>query len=178
MEKIGYVYKYSSSEKKGILVCGNWTDSCITSDDMAILFSDEDLLSEVCEGQLVYFDIEDGKKVSKIERASLAKFKSDIINDIISCKAWGDERSFYKRNTIISFENLEDKLESNEEENDDLDEFDLWDFMIDSFSSGYSYNGKVKLVMSCSVENEMSSIHESEINNSGTDDDDIDFLLF
>ena len=112
MRKIGYVYKYSPTEKRGILVCGNWTDSRTTSDDMAILFSDEDLLSEVREGQLVYFDIEDGKKVKKIERASLAKFISDLINDLISCKTWGDESSFYDRNTIISFENLEDDLNS------------------------------------------------------------------
>lgn len=171
MRKIGYVYKYSPTEKRGILVCGNWTDSCTTSDDMAILFSDEDLLSEVREGQLVYFDIEDGKKVSKIERASLAKFKSDVINDLIR------ESSFYDRNTIISFENLDDNLESNDEENDELDEFDFWDLWNGPFSSGYSYKGNFKLVMSCSVEKEMSSIHDSEMNNSETDDDDFDFLL-
>lgn len=172
MRKIGYVYKYSPTEKRGILVCGNWTDSRTTSDDMAILFSDEDLLSEVREGQLVYFDMGDDKKVSKIERASLAKFKFDVINELIR------ESSFYDRNTIISFENLDDDLESNDEENDDLDEFDLWFLWNGSFSSGYNYNGNFKLVMSCSVEKEMSSIHDSEINNSGTDDDDIDFLLF
>ncbi len=110
MKKIGFVYKYSSSEAKGILVFGAWKEEYCwntTIKNIPILFSNADILSDVREGQLVYFDL-DGKNATNIERASLSNFKLDYINDIIRCKKCESEYSFYADNTIISFECLDD----------------------------------------------------------------------
>ncbi len=82
MKKFGYIYKYNPSEGMGILVFGVWKVKGYwgnTIKNTPILFSDNDLLSDVSTGQLVYFDIE-GNTVSNIERASLSNFKIDYIN--------------------------------------------------------------------------------------------------
>ena len=79
-----------------------------------ILFSDNDLLSDVKTGQLVYFDLE-GNKASNIERASLSNFKVDFINNIIRCKDGESEFSFYSDNTFISFECLDNIIIPNED---------------------------------------------------------------
>lgn len=109
MKRIGYIYKYSKSEEKGILVYGTWKDKSrwrTTIKNLPILFSTSDLLSEVTPGCLVYFDL-NNSKVSNIERASLSNFKIDIINSIITCGQGESEHSFYNENTMISFECLE-----------------------------------------------------------------------
>ena len=108
-KRIGYIYKYNPSEGMGILMFGVWkvkSNWYTTIKNTPVLFSDNDLLSDVSSGQLVYFDY-DGKTASNIERASLSNFKVEYINDIIRCKDGEREWSFYNDNTFISFECLE-----------------------------------------------------------------------
>ena len=146
MKKIGYIYKYSPSEGKGILVFGVWKVKSSwgsTIKNTPILFSDNDLLSEVSTGQLVFFDLNDDKTASNIERASLSNFKVDYINSLISCKSNESEYSFYSDNTYISFERLDNIIIPNEDNQDqvktakrdftyddlfDDEDFDLLDF--------------------------------------------------
>lgn len=109
MKKFGYIYKYSKTEEKGILVFGTWKEKSMWSTTIRntpIIFSASDLLSEVTSGCLVYFDFND-KKVSNIERASLSNFKVDFVNSIVRCGKRDSEFSFYSDNTKISFECLE-----------------------------------------------------------------------
>ena len=146
MKKFGYIYKYSPSEGKGILVFGVWKVKSSwgsTIKNTPILFSDNDLLSEVSTGQLVFFDLNDDKTASNIERASLSNFKVDYINSLISCKSNESENSFYSDNTYISFERLDNIIIPNEDNQDqvktakrdftyddlfDDEDFDLLDF--------------------------------------------------
>ena len=152
MKKLGYIYKYSKSEEKGILVFGTWkvkSSLSTTIRNTPILFSASDLLSEVTSGCLVYFEL-NGKKVSNIERASLSNFKVDVVNSIIRCGERESEYSFYSDNTKISFECLETiiipeekkvtpgiKQESSEEDFllDDIFDDDDDDFYIDLWAS-------------------------------------------
>lgn len=113
MKRIGYVYKYNPSEGLGILVYGTWkvesgwgSWSSTIIKNTPILFSANDLLSEVATGQLVYFDLDD-KTASNIERASLSNFKVEYIDNIIRCGEHESEYSFYNDNTNISFECLD-----------------------------------------------------------------------
>ena len=139
MKRIGYVYKYNLSEGLGILVYGTWKvesgwglwPSTIIK-NTPILFSANDLLSEVDTGQLVYFDLDD-KTASNIERASLSNFKVEYIDSIIRCGEHESEYSFYSDNTYISFECLdniimlkEDIYKQEKKANDDssLEDFD------------------------------------------------------
>lgn len=135
MKKIGFVYKYSPSEGKGILVFGTWKEKTTwntTIKNTPILFSASDLLTGIKSGCLVYFDLTDNK-ASNIERASLSNFKIDFINSIISCGEHESEYSFYQENTKISFEYLEDiiipeenkVLETNQELSDEFDIFEI-----------------------------------------------------
>ena len=97
MKKFGYIYKYNPSEGMGILVYGVWkvrSSWVSTIKNTPILFSDNDLLSEVSSGKLVFFDLNDDKTVSNIERASLSNFKVDYINSLITCKS--NESEFFK----------------------------------------------------------------------------------
>ena len=146
MKKFGYIYKYSPSEGKGILVFGVWKVKSSwgsTIKNTPILFSDNDLMSEVSTGQLVFFDLNDDKTASNIERASLSNFKVDYINSLISCKSNESEHSFYSDNTYISFERLDNIIIPNEDDQDqvktakrdftyddlfDDEDFDLLDF--------------------------------------------------
>lgn len=109
MKRIGFIYKYNPSEGLGILVFGVWKVSShwgTTIKNTPILFSANDLLSDVSTGQLVYFDY-DGNTASNIERASLSNFKVEWINNIIKCKNGESESFFYSDNTFISFERLD-----------------------------------------------------------------------
>lgn len=110
MKKIGYIYKYDPSEGMGILVFGTWKTEYrwgkSSIKNTPILFSANELLSDVCTGQLVYFDF-DGHGASNIERASLSNFKVDYINSIIRCGEQESEYSFYSDNTYISYECLD-----------------------------------------------------------------------
>ena len=110
MKKIGFIYKYNPSEGMGILVFGVWKVKSSwgsTIKNTPILFSDNDLLSKVTAGQLVYFDFNGDKTATNIERASLSNFKVDFINSIVRCGERESEHSFYYENTKISFESLE-----------------------------------------------------------------------
>ena len=95
----------------GILVFGVWKVKNSwgpTIRNTPILFSDNDLLSKVSIGQLVFFDFnDDDKTATNIERASLSNFKVDFINCIVRCGEQESEYSFYNDNTKISFEYLE-----------------------------------------------------------------------
>ncbi len=117
MKKIGYIYKYNPSEEMGILVYGTWKVNrswkSSTIKDSPILFSINDLLSEVGTGQLVYFDL-DNHTASNIERASLSNFKVEYIESIIRCKEHESEYSFYSDNTYISFESLDNIIIPND----------------------------------------------------------------
>lgn len=118
MKKFGYIYRYNPSEGMGILMFGVWKVKSSwgsTIKNTPILFSDNDLLSEVSTGQLVFFDLNDDKTASNIERASLANFKVDDINSIIRCKDDESEYSFYSENTFISFEYLDNIIIPNED---------------------------------------------------------------
>ena len=117
MKRIGYIYKYNPSEGLGILVYGTWkveTWPSIKIKNTPILFSANDLLSEVDTGQLVYFDL-DNKTASNIERASLSNFKVEYIDSIIRCKEHESEYSFYSDNTYISYERLDNIIIPNED---------------------------------------------------------------
>ena len=119
MKKIGYIYKYSPSEGMGILVYGSWKERNwykLKLKDFPILFSDNDLISEVKTGQLVYFDF-DGKTASNIERASLSNFRVEFVTDLIRGKK-NESDSFYRDNTIILFECLDNIIYSNSNENE------------------------------------------------------------
>ena len=99
MKKIGFIYKYNPSEGMGILVFGVWKVKSSwgsTIKNTPILFSDNDLLSKVSTGQLVFFDFNDDKTATNIERASLSNFKVDFINSIVRCGQQESEYSFYK----------------------------------------------------------------------------------
>ena len=142
MKKFGYIYKYNPSEGMGILVYGVWkvrSSWGSTIKNTPILFSDNDLLSEVSSGKLVFFDLNDDKTVSNIERASLSNFKVDYINSLITCKSNESEYSFYDDNTYISFERLDNIIIPNEDDNNltektsDDDDLDLFDFDLDDF---------------------------------------------
>lgn len=123
----------------GILVFGVWKVRSSWGSPIKnapILFSDNDLLSKVSTGQLVFFDFNDDKTATNIERASLSNFKVDFINSIVRCGQQESESFFYKNNTNISFEYLntiiipEEKkkqLKTNQEaseENFSLDDLD------------------------------------------------------
>ena len=90
-----------------------WWSSTIKK-NTPILFSVNDLLTEVGTGQLVYFDL-DGQTASNIERASLSNFKVEYINRIIKCGEHESEYSFYSDNTNISFECLDNIIIPNED---------------------------------------------------------------
>lgn len=117
MKKIGFIYKYSPSEGMGIMVFGTWKKNSSWHsiiNNTPFLFSKTDLLTDVCTGQLVYFDLE-GNTASNIERASLSNFKVDYLNSLIRCKENESEYYFYYDNTIISFERLDNIIFPNEE---------------------------------------------------------------
>ena len=121
MKRIGYIYKYNPSEGLGILVYGKWKvesgwgwRSSTIIKNTPILFSANDLLSEVDTGQLVYFDL-DNQTASNIERASLSNFKVEYIDSIIRCGEHESEYSFYSDNTYISFECLDNIIMPNED---------------------------------------------------------------
>lgn len=140
----------------GILVFGVWKVKNSwgpTIRNTPILFSDNDLLSKVSIGQLVFFDFnDDDKTATNIERASLSNFKVDFINSIVRCGEQEPEYSFYNDNTKISFEYLETiiipeekkvipetKQESSEEDfslNDIFD--DVYEDDFDLFEDEYS----------------------------------------
>ena len=109
MKKIGYIYRYNENEKKGILVYGNNGSDHIGSyvKYKPIKFTDNDCISKVKTGQLVYFYIDESLIASKIERASLQNFRRDIMYEITSIDD-SKKRYEWQELTTISFENLSD----------------------------------------------------------------------
>lgn len=109
MRRIGYIYKYSSIEKKGILVYGTWRGIDICGNDNPLLFHESDCVSAVESNQLVYFDLLNNK-ATNIVRASLANFDIDLILSLSSKEKksiWNSDNWYYD-NTHIQFENLSD----------------------------------------------------------------------
>lgn len=107
MKKIGYIYKYSEEEKKGIIVYGTWQGRRSTNNDTPLLFYSVDCLSKVSTGQIVYFQFSDGK-ASRIERASLVNFDKELIDSLLTWKEENKTNDWVYRNTHIQFENLDD----------------------------------------------------------------------
>ena len=145
MKKLGYIYKYNPSERMGILVFGVWKVRSIWGsriNNTPVLFSDNDLLSEVCTGQLVYFDLKD-QTVSNIERASLSNFKVEYINSLITCKNKDSEYISFERLDNIIIPNKDAKKQNQntghsgldlldfESDDLDLDDLDLDDLDLD-----------------------------------------------
>ena len=131
MKRIGYIYKYSEIEKKGILVYNDMGNK----DNIVNLFSEQDCKKKVGTGQLVYFHIDNGI-ISNIERATLSSFDKIVMNDIITWKK-GYYSSWYQFNTNISLYKLDNKLSSEisrrkeQEEVEEDDEFGLFNFNLD-----------------------------------------------
>ena len=107
MKKIGYIYKYSEEEKKGIIVYGTWQGRHYSNNDTPLLFHATDCLSKVSTGQIVYFQFFDGK-VSCIERASLANFDKNLFDSLLTWKEENNSSDWLHRNTNIQFEDLRD----------------------------------------------------------------------
>lgn len=103
--EIGYIYKYSEEEGKGILVYGNYD---YPRWKKPILFSKNNCKSEVKSGQLVFFNLISESEVDQIERASLLNFNRELIDDLSSCYvhyAYKDYDKWHKL-THIFFEDI------------------------------------------------------------------------
>ena len=105
MKKIGYIFKYSEKEQKGILVYGHWQTEWKVQ-DKPIKFTLGDCKTAVKSGNLVYFEISE-TGVTNIERASLANYDATFVREIITEKK-GDLSDWYYSNTHITFEYLGD----------------------------------------------------------------------
>lgn len=121
MTRIGYIYRYNENEGKGILVYGynwdTWKDKTCP-----IKFTNEDCISEVNTGQLVYFDYED-KSAKNIERVSLSNFRRDVILELVELFKEDNNWIEGKKATTIRFENLADiKVEKPKEKVQDIKE--------------------------------------------------------
>lgn len=104
MKRIGYIYKYSESEKKGILVYGSWH----SKSNSPLLFGESDCISPVATDQLVYFYLDDGFP-SRIERASLINFDKELFDSLITWKEnYKNSSDWIQNNTTIKYENLKD----------------------------------------------------------------------
>ena len=165
MKRIGFIYKYNPSEGLGILVFGVWKVSShwgTMIKNTPILFSANDLLSDVSTGQLVYFDY-DGNTASNIERASLSNFKVEWINNIIKCKNGESESSFYIDNTFISFERLDNIIIPNKEQGDQAhltDNNDVSLIVVDDLFDLVYGDSDVLKGSSTNMENDLSIIKE------------------
>lgn len=165
MKRIGFIYKYNPSEGLGILVFGVWKVMShwgTTIKNTPILFSANDVLSDVSTGQLVYFD-HDGNTASNIERASLSNFKVEWINNIIKCKNGESESSFYIDNTFISFERLDNIIIPNKEQGNQAhltDNDDVSLIVVDDLSDLVFGDSDVLKGSSTNMENDLSIIKE------------------
>ena len=145
MKKIGYVYKYSSIEKKGILVWGTLKQYRFGMSDynlpiyynLPIKFISTDLLSEIKTGQLVYFN-HINNKATNIERASLSNFDQDLMNSLVCCNRNQIDSYFYEQNTQISFKSLDDicniyeiNVHDCSQRKQNIDDIDILDCMLE-----------------------------------------------
>lgn len=101
MQEIGYVFKYSDSEQKGILVYGHWRQhlyspshiSHISLANMPIIFYLKDCVDVVKTGDLISFSFNDGI-ASDIKRLSLRNFDKSCVAKCISTKTIKYERIY------------------------------------------------------------------------------------
>lgn len=112
MKKIGYIYKYSNDEGKGILVHGRWKSRMIVCghekiQDLPIKFIESDCLSQVKTGDLVYFNLSDCK-ASCIEKANLKNFDPKVIENLLKQEEKNVTSDWYFDRTHISWEDLSD----------------------------------------------------------------------
>lgn len=127
---IGYIYKYSESEKQGILAYGHtygpkWTKP--------ILFTEANCKSRVSSGQLVYFDLINENEANNIERASLINFRRYLVDSIASCYNDNNKRNDWYSITHILFEDIS-KIKDSEDSHDIfVDEDMYWDLIDDFF---------------------------------------------
>lgn len=129
MKRIGYIFKFSALEKKGILVYG-FNQAPYWQSPKPILFSTEDCLSELESGQLVYFDLHDNNIAHNIESASLSNFKRDIVEDIVSCYDLSQDKRAYEceKTTTIRYEDISKIYIRKKNEDDKKVEYSEKDF--------------------------------------------------
>ena len=154
MKKIGYIYKYSEVEQKGIIVYGTWRGRNYKKNDTPLLFYASDCRSKVSTDQIVYFQFLDGK-ASFIERASLANFDKELFDSLLTWKEENNSSDWLYRNTHIQFENLRDiempledyiKNRAINNGNDISIEKELFSKRIQDFRKRPSRNKKIKYV--------------------------------
>lgn len=104
MRKIGYIYKYNVSEKKGIVVFGQRGNTYRN----VIKFSSSDCDGLIKTGMLCLFDLCE-ENAKHIKRLSLNNLDYALLKDLVSWRK-GDDcyNSWYYKNTNITFENLND----------------------------------------------------------------------
>lgn len=104
MRKIGYIYKYNVSEKKGIVVFGQRGNTYRN----VIKFSSSDCDGLIKTGMLCLFDLCE-ENAKHIKRLSLNNLDYVLLKDLVSWRK-GDDcyNSWYYKNTNITFENLND----------------------------------------------------------------------
>lgn len=134
VKKIGYIHKYSPSEKKGILVYG-YNNGSSWKSPSPILFSKEQCVTAVKTGCLVYFKIDENNHVSDIQQASIFNFDKELIHELVSVfdsKDWYESSKYvriryqniYELEEFYEYEEPSHKTEEDEELVDELD----WDF--------------------------------------------------
>lgn len=105
MKKIGYIYKYSEEDNKGILVYGCWKGRYSNHRNLPLLFDSTDCISKVATGQIVYFQLVNGVP-SLIERASLSNFDKELFDSLLTWKDDSQKDDWVLFNTTIEYENL------------------------------------------------------------------------
>ena len=80
MKNLGYIYKYSEDEKKGLIVYNSQSYKAIIFND-----NDNDCITQVKTGDIVYFDLYE-MRASKIEKVSLTHFDKDLVKKFVHDK--------------------------------------------------------------------------------------------
>lgn len=111
IRRIGYVYIFYPYENRGILMYGKWkvvTDNGFHKKthfkNRPIVFDATACLGDVRTGQLVYFSLDKDGNAVNVERASLANFDVDLLEDLIKV----DTQSEFENNVIIEFEDIKE----------------------------------------------------------------------
>ena len=104
MKRIGYIHRYSSLEKKGILVYG-YNSGPSWNSPSPILFSNEQCVTVVKTGCLVFFDIDEKNIVSNIQQASIFNFDEELLQELVSVF---DSNDWYESRKItqIRYQNI------------------------------------------------------------------------
>lgn len=115
MKRIGYIHRYSSTEKKGILVYGYNMEPSWNSPS-PILFSRDQCKTSIKTGSLVFFNIDEENIVSNIQQASIFNFDKVFMEELVSVfdsKDW----KVAKKHTQIRYQNIYELEEFYEFEN-------------------------------------------------------------